>query len=54
MLAVIERPDGSTYLQHYKGGFDGLLELKKSIGKSYWILDIIDDEVEEGDALKCN
>lgn len=45
MLAVIERPDGSTYYQHYTGGFDGLLELKAAIGKKYWIVDIIDDEL---------
>ena len=37
--AVIERPDGSTYLQQYDD-FYGLLDLKDMLGPDYLIVDI--------------
>ena len=40
MIAVIERPDGSTYEQVYDGTPDGLKQLKDSIGDDYWIVSI--------------
>lgn len=42
MYAVIERPDGSTYIQAYDGTPDGLKDLKDMIGPDYWIVDIFD------------
>lgn len=37
--AVIERPDGSTYIQKYKE-FEDLVHLAHSLGKGYYIVDI--------------
>lgn len=37
--AVIERRDGSTYVQRYKE-FEDLQYLLRSLGSDYWIVDI--------------
>ena len=42
-IAVIENPDGITYEQPYND-FDDLIELKESLGKDYWIVDIFQVE----------
>lgn len=42
-IAVIERPDGSTYEQPYKD-FEDLLALQKYLGDDYWIVDVQFDE----------
>ena len=38
-VAVIERPDGTTYTQAY-ADFDDLIDLKEVLGDTYWIVDI--------------
>jgi len=43
-IAVIERPDSSTYEQAYSD-FDELLDLKRFLGPDYWIVDIYDGKV---------
>lgn len=40
MAAVVERPDGSTFVQPYSGEFEDLLALKESLGDDYWIVSI--------------
>lgn len=42
MLVVVERPDGSTFTQLIPDDFYSLVEFKQSLGKSYWIVDLID------------
>ena len=42
LVAVIESPDGYTFEQSYSGEFEDLLELKKMLGRNYWICDIYD------------
>ena len=42
MLVVVERPDGSTFTQLINDDFYSLLDFKKSLGRSYWIVEIID------------
>lgn len=37
---VIERPDGSTYVQQLVNDFYSLIELKEMLGPSYWIVEI--------------
>ena len=37
---VIERPDGSTYIQQVKDDFYSLVELAEMLGPRYWIVDI--------------
>lgn len=37
--AVIERSDGSTYIQRYKE-FEDLIYLIKSLGRDYFVVDI--------------
>ena len=37
--AVIERPDGSTYVQPFNDFYE-LLELRRSLGDDYWIVEV--------------
>lgn len=37
--AVIERPDGTTYVQLFEG-LEGLKDLIEMLGPQYWIVDI--------------